>query len=225
MTEDAYQEIGLTFSRRKTRVHSMSLQNDEPIVYQCKLHRGIFVLPVFLTLPFIAPGILYYLFTYIFLGQFFNAVGPLGAQPQVMFSIGSMMHMMITVELLIALLTGGIFFLFVLVAYLRSEVVLTENKLRFSTGLISFRTSEILLIKIETLSLVNPLLGRVLGYGTVAVRGTGGSVFNLQYLHQPDQLYTLLQQMTNEAPSSPTPSVKQLSQQLEDMHQRYMPKE
>jgi uncharacterized membrane protein YdbT with pleckstrin-like domain len=47
--------------------------------------------------------------------------------------------------------------------------------------------------QIETVAIRLPLLGRIFGYGTVVVRGTGGGVFALQFLENAEQLYNKLQ--------------------------------
>jgi hypothetical protein len=219
----------------------------EHVVYQCKLHRGIFLLPIFLLLVLIFPATYEYVITRnemaVAYGEESNAFREMSqaldksglGNPQISNqfinqlpviepSYGSFLLRLLLPDLEFALLGVAVFYVIVIAAYFRSEVVLTEHKLRFSTGLFSFSTAEIFLSKIETMQLVHPLFGRLLGYGTVAVTGTGGTVFRLQFLPKPEYLYSLLQQMTNEAPSAPTPSVQQLSKELEDMHTKYMPK-
>ena len=59
--------------------------------------------------------------------------------------------------------------------FLTSEFAITNYRVVFKVGFIRRRTIEILLAKVETISIDQPVLGRLLGYGTVVVVGTGGS--------------------------------------------------
>jgi hypothetical protein len=56
-----------------------------------------------------------------------------------------------------------------------TEMVLTNKRILLKQGILKTRTIEVLLSKIEGISVEEPLLGRVLGYGTVMIRGTGGT--------------------------------------------------
>jgi uncharacterized membrane protein YdbT with pleckstrin-like domain len=54
-------------------------------------------------------------------------------------------------------------------------MALTNKRVIVKTGLASRRTLELLLSRIESVVVEEPALGRVLGYGTVIIRGTGGT--------------------------------------------------
>jgi hypothetical protein len=54
-------------------------------------------------------------------------------------------------------------------------MVLTNKRVIVKTGLASRRTIELLLSRIESIAVEEPAMGRVLGYGTVVIRGTGGT--------------------------------------------------
>ncbi len=54
-------------------------------------------------------------------------------------------------------------------------MVLTNKRVIVKTGLASRRTLELLLSRIESVVVEEPAMGRVLGYGTVIIRGTGGT--------------------------------------------------
>jgi uncharacterized membrane protein YdbT with pleckstrin-like domain len=55
------------------------------------------------------------------------------------------------------------------------EMAVTNKRVFIKTGMMTRRTFELLLSKIESIGVEEDVLGRVLGYGTVTVRGTGGS--------------------------------------------------
>jgi len=56
-----------------------------------------------------------------------------------------------------------------------TEMGLTNKRVIVKTGLASRRTIELLLSRIESVVVEEPAMGRVLGYGTVIIRGTGGT--------------------------------------------------
>ncbi|MBK8659832.1 MAG: PH domain-containing protein [Bacteroidetes bacterium] len=55
------------------------------------------------------------------------------------------------------------------------EFVVTNKRLICKTGLISRKTLEMNLNKIETVNVDQSILGRLLGYGTITIIGTGGT--------------------------------------------------
>ncbi len=56
-----------------------------------------------------------------------------------------------------------------------TEMAVTNKRVIVKSGIINRRTIELLLPRIESIAVEEPALGRVLGYGTVIVRGTGGT--------------------------------------------------
>jgi uncharacterized membrane protein YdbT with pleckstrin-like domain len=84
------------------------------------------------------------------------------------------------------LLIAGIFFgiLFIikgfksLIAYATSEFAVTNKRILFKIGFIRRNSLEIFLRKIEAINVRQGIIGRILGYGTITVTGTGGT-------HQP----------------------------------------
>jgi len=56
-----------------------------------------------------------------------------------------------------------------------TEMAVTNKRVIVKSGLANRRTIELLLSRIESIAVEEPALGRLLGYGTVIVRGTGGT--------------------------------------------------
>ena len=56
-----------------------------------------------------------------------------------------------------------------------TEMAVTNKRVIVKSGLANRRTIELLLPRIESIAIEEPALGRLLGYGTVIVRGTGGT--------------------------------------------------
>jgi uncharacterized membrane protein YdbT with pleckstrin-like domain len=72
-------------------------------------------------------------------------------------------------------LIGGIFFGVGLIRRSATEMAVTNKRVIVKSGLANRRTIELLLPRIESIAVEEPALGRLLGYGTVIVRGTGGT--------------------------------------------------
>jgi len=72
-------------------------------------------------------------------------------------------------------LVGAIFFGVGLVRRSATEMAVTNKRVIVKSGLANRRTIELLLPRIESIAVEEPALGRLLGYGTVIVRGTGGT--------------------------------------------------
>jgi uncharacterized membrane protein YdbT with pleckstrin-like domain len=62
-----------------------------------------------------------------------------------------------------------------LIAYYTSEFVITNKRLMIKTGFISRNTFEMNHSKIESINVVQSILGRILGYGTIIIMGTGST--------------------------------------------------
>lgn len=56
-----------------------------------------------------------------------------------------------------------------------TEMAVTNRRVLIKTGFLSRKSYEILLTKIESIGIEEGILGRILGYGSVVVRGTGGT--------------------------------------------------
>lgn len=71
----------------------------------------------------------------------------------------------------------GLFTLFIVPALKRwsDEFVVTNKRIICKTGIFSRRTLEMNLNKIETVNVDQSIFGRIFGYGTIAIIGTGGT--------------------------------------------------
>lgn len=55
------------------------------------------------------------------------------------------------------------------------EFVVTDRRIIIKKGLISYFTLEINLERVETVNVHQSILGRILGYGSITIIGTGGT--------------------------------------------------
>jgi uncharacterized membrane protein YdbT with pleckstrin-like domain len=65
------------------------------------------------------------------------------------------------------------------------EAAITNKRVLIKAGVLQRRTLELFLAKIEGISVEEPLLGKLLGYGTVIVRGTGGTLEAFPLIDRP----------------------------------------
>jgi len=66
-----------------------------------------------------------------------------------------------------------------------SEFAVTSMRLIFKVGLVARYTTELLLAKVESISVTQGLLGRMLNYGDLIVTGTGGAREVFARVHDP----------------------------------------
>lgn len=75
-----------------------------------------------------------------------------------------------------------------LVAWVRrngTEIVVTDRRVIYKRGFLARHTIEMNLSKVETVDVNQTFAGRLLGYGTVLVRGTGESLEPLRHISSP----------------------------------------
>ena len=83
---------------------------------------------------------------------------------------------MILLGILLLVLVVGLYFLIVAwIRYRTTEFAVTDRRVMAKTGLVSRRTVEMFLDKVESLNVEQSIPGRVFGYGTVTIRGTGAT--------------------------------------------------
>jgi membrane protein YdbS with pleckstrin-like domain len=82
---------------------------------------------------------------------------------------------------LLALMSG----LSALIRRSTTELAVTDRRVIFKTGIFQRHTTEMNLSKVETVGVNQSILGRILGYGTVIVRGTGGSFEPIPFIGEP----------------------------------------
>ena len=87
---------------------------------------------------------------------------------------------------LLALTFGGLpFGLFLLGRAISTEIAVTNERFIKKSGIVSFDTEEIGLDNIETISVEQSILGRLLGYGTLTVHGTGREEIRITMVDRP----------------------------------------
>jgi uncharacterized membrane protein YdbT with pleckstrin-like domain len=97
---------------------------------------------------------------------------------------------------------GAIFFIVGLLKRTVTEMAVTNKRVIVKSGLADRRTTEILLSRIESVVVDEPAMGRILGYGTVIVRGTGGTPEIFEKIQNPLKLREQVQSQIAGGPKS-----------------------
>jgi uncharacterized membrane protein YdbT with pleckstrin-like domain len=100
------------------------------------------------------------------------------------------------------LLVAGIFFAIGFVRRSATEMAVTNKRVIVKTGIMDRRTIELLLQRIESIAVEEPALGRILGYGTVIVRGTGGTPEVFPQIARPLEFREQVQRQISGEPKS-----------------------
>ena len=89
-------------------------------------------------------------------------------------------------------IVAALFGLFALLSGLRAlirrattELAVTDRRVIFKTGILKRHSMEMNRSKVETVGVDQSILGRILGYGTIVVRGTGGSFEPVAFIGDP----------------------------------------
>lgn len=181
-----------------------------------RLHCGIFILPVLTLFVFLIPET----FIITMLQKMFHSLSQIGGAKQ-QTGLPAFFYILI---LFMGALPGLIGLLAAWVSYRKSEITLTNKRLIFRAGFFSKIAGELPLENIEVILIFEPLFGRILGYGTVAVRSVGGASFPLRYIGAPQQFHSKLQQAVTVAKSPAKAAAAKPPSSPRDDDSRYMPK-
>jgi uncharacterized membrane protein YdbT with pleckstrin-like domain len=152
------------------------LIDGETVIYQTRLHWVVLIVPVLLGVLFGATGI-------------------------AMFVLSRRTPAEQNVAHQSFLILGAAFLVVALVFIVRgvlvrnaTEMTVTNKRVFVKVGLAARRTIELLLSRVESIGVEESVMGRMLGYGTVIVHGTGGTpeVFNI--IAHPLEFRTQVQQ-------------------------------
>jgi hypothetical protein len=190
----------------------MLMESDERILRQERIHPAIFILPALLFIVLLIPTlpILFFVKT---MSHIFDQLPPQGGQGA--FSL--LWLLPISLDLLIFLFV----FIVVLLGYLNSETILTNKRLMYRTGFVTRAAGGLPLENVEAILILEPLLGRLFGYGTITVTTLGGARYVLAYISKPQILHMLLQKAVGAAKDATLPASKPASAPQDDS--RYKP--
>ncbi len=86
---------------------------------------------------------------------------------------------------LVTVLFGSILILSAWFYRYGTEITVTTHRAIYKSGILSRRTVEMNLDQVESVEVHQSILGRVLGYGDIAVHGTGEGIENISMVSDP----------------------------------------
>ena len=108
--------------------------------------------------------------------------GP-SASPQAMMIAGAALLVIAVVILIRGILTRN-----------AVQMAVTNKRVIAKVGVVTRRTVDLLLSRVESVGVEESVLGRMLGYGTVVLRGTGGTPESFTKIARPLEFRTQVQQ-------------------------------
>lgn len=84
-----------------------------------------------------------------------------------------------------------------------TEVAISNKRVLIKTGFVSRKSIEVLLSKVESIGVDESALGRMLGFGSVIVRGTGGTFETFTRIAHPNEFRKQVQQQIGASTSNP----------------------
>jgi uncharacterized membrane protein YdbT with pleckstrin-like domain len=78
-----------------------------------------------------------------------------------------------------------------------TEIGVTNRRVIIKVGLASRQSLEIMLPKVESIGIDEPFWGRLLGYGTVTIHGTGGTPEPFQKIARPAEFRRQVQEQVD----------------------------
>jgi uncharacterized membrane protein YdbT with pleckstrin-like domain len=92
------------------------------------------------------------------------------------------------------LVSGAIAILMGMIRRNATEMAVTNRRVVIKTGLVNRKTIEMLLGKVESIEVNETAVGRMLGYGTIVVIGTGGTPEPFHKVAHPLEFRSQVQQ-------------------------------
>lgn len=78
--------------------------------------------------------------------------------------------------------------------FLSTKFILTNKKIIIQSGIFFIDSFEFMLNKIESISINKSIIGKILGYGTINIAGTGGHFKGIDFIKNPDSLKLKVQE-------------------------------
>lgn len=153
-----------------------AMQPDEKIVFAAQLHWIIYYMGIVITFFGAAFGYAGSRIVYFVLGEH---IGAMVETPVRYVAIG-----------LIAL--GAFQLVASFIRQISTELVITDRRIIAKHGFISTTSYELMMTKVEGATIEQSILGRILGYGTLMVKGTGGGISPIDHVAEPYRFHAAL---------------------------------
>lgn len=156
----------------------------ENVIYKTRLHWSVLFWPIVFAILLGLPGLA------LIIGSIGSSGGTTGS------SQGMSVAGLVLLALAGALVACGV------LERRATEMAVTNKRVLVKVGIIGRRTLELFLPKVESIGVNEPLFGRMLGYGTVVVRGIGGTPEPFDRIAHPLEFRRQVQQQTEKVGQS-----------------------
>jgi uncharacterized membrane protein YdbT with pleckstrin-like domain len=168
-----------------------NLVAGETLLYQTRHHWIVLLGPVLLSLLLEIPGMVFLVESVVHKAPKNSASGNAELSAGGLAMIG-----------LLLLVVGAAILVYGLAKRNATEMAVTNNRVLIKTGLASRRTLDLMLSRVESIAVEETFLGRILGYGSVIVRGTGGTPEAFFLIAHPQEFRRAVQEQTGQATAS-----------------------
>jgi uncharacterized membrane protein YdbT with pleckstrin-like domain len=145
----------------------------EKVSYKTGLHWSVLIGPFLLGALFAIGALLLSIYAYSDKGAASNTSGASVPSEIILTSVG-----ILSILAAITIISG-------IVRRNSTEMAVTNKRVIVKTGILGRRTFELLLSQIESILVEENLIGRMLGFGTVIIRGTGSTLDPLRKIARP----------------------------------------
>jgi uncharacterized membrane protein YdbT with pleckstrin-like domain len=167
-----------------------NLVPGETLLYRTRHHWLVLLGPLFGGLLMLIPGVAL-LVEAIAVGDTAGLViGSTTISPKAMTSVGAVL-------LVAAIIT----FSYGVAKRNATEMAVTNRRVLIKTGMGSRRTLDLMLSRVESIGVEETTFGRILGYGSVVVRGTGGTPEPFVMIAHPQEFRRAVQEQISSPPS------------------------
>jgi Bacterial PH domain len=154
-----------------------NLVQGESVVYETRLHWIVMFGHLILgLLAFVVPGV-------VLLSYTIESTGIEPGSVHLMQGGGAILLILGVVIILLGMMRRN-----------ATEMAVTNRRVVIKTGLASRRTIEMLLNKVESIEVNETAFGRMLGFGTIVVIGTGGTLEPFHKMAHPVEFRSHVQQ-------------------------------
>ena len=169
-----------------------NLVPGETLLYRTRHHWLVLLGPVVGGLSLLVPGFALLLEAIVTRDSAGLVVGNSTISPKVMTMIGA-----------ILVVAAIITFSYGVAKRNATEMAVTNRRVLIKTGMASRRTLDLMLSRVESIGVEESAAGRMLGYGSVIVRGTGGTPEPFLMIAHPQEFRRAVQQQIG---ATPTPT-------------------
>jgi uncharacterized membrane protein YdbT with pleckstrin-like domain len=167
-----------------------NLVPGETLLYRTRHHWLVLVGPVVGGLSLLVPGVALLMEALATRESAGLVVGSATISPKAMAIIGA-----------ILVVAAVITFSYGVAKRNATEMAVTDRRVLIKTGMMSRRTLDLMLSRVESIGVEESAAGRMLGYGSVIVRGTGGTPEPFLMIAHPQEFRRAVQQQIGATPA------------------------